>query len=113
MTDTQEFVSPDGDLRLIVQTDDDGDVSIGFAYTRWHTHASILAELTGLSEDEAVRRYVGRVVNSEAVIALLSVGGKLSDMWVCDDPDADAKYPIEGESIQLRYWNGESWEAPL
>jgi hypothetical protein len=44
---------------------------------------------------------------------LLGVNGKLRDLWVSDDPAADAKYPIAGESIEMRYWNGESWKNPL
>jgi hypothetical protein len=113
MASVKEYVSPDSVLRLIVHTDDSGDVAIGFANTPWHTHASILATLSELPEDEAVHEYVHRVVSGEAVIRMLSVNGKLSDLWVSDDPAADAKHAIEGESIEMRYWNGESWKDPL
>src|SRR5262245_3808737 len=107
MAGVKEYVSSDNVLRLIVQTDDSGDVAIGFADATSHAHARILAALSGLPADEAVQQYVQRVVSGEAVISILRVDGMVSDIWVSDDPAADAKYPMEGESIEMRYWHGE------
>jgi hypothetical protein len=105
----QEHVSPDGQLHFRVVTAPDGDVSLGFDGFPWHTHADILAALTGRPEAEAVRRFVEDLVGSRSVIVLWSVGGELRDVWVSDDPVRDAAYPLPGESVALRYWDGRAW----
>jgi hypothetical protein len=112
----EEYVSPDGRLRFRVITGADGDVTLGFDGFPWHTHADILAALTGLPEPEAVRRYVADLVGGESVIVLWSVRGELRDVWVSDDPAKDAGYASTayaepGESVALRYWDGRAWRA--
>jgi hypothetical protein len=112
----EEHVSPDGRLRFLVVTGDDGDVKLGFDGFPWHTHADILAALTGLPEAEAVRRYVADLVGGNSVIVLWSVGGELRDIWVSDDPAKDAGYASTayaepGEAVALRYWDGRAWRA--
>ena len=51
----EEHRSPDGILTLKVKREDDGDVCVGFDGYSWHTHGDILASLSGLRQDEAVR----------------------------------------------------------
>jgi hypothetical protein len=112
----EEHVSPDGRLRLRVVTGADGDVTLGFDGFPWHTHADILAATAGLPEAEAVRRFVADLTGGAAVIVLWSVGGELRDVWVSDNPAADAGYASTtyaepGESVALRYWDGREWHA--
>jgi hypothetical protein len=82
---------------------------LGFDGYPWHTHADILAELSGLVQSEAVRRYVGDLLNDVSAIALWGVPGEVRDVWVSEDPARDAADPIEGDVIQLRYWSGPPW----
>ncbi len=112
----EEYVSPDGRLRFRVVTGENGDVMLGFAGFPWHTHADILAALSGLPEAEAVRRFVADLVGGESVIVQWSVHGDLRDVWVSDDPVKDAAYASTayaepGESVVLRYWDGRAWRA--
>ena len=62
----------------------DGDISLGFDGFTWHTHADILAELSGMSEDVALRNYVDALLNDQAIIAIARVGGKIQDVWIAD-----------------------------
>lgn len=109
MSIVEEHVSPDGRLRFKVVTEASGDLSLGFDRFPWHTHADILASLSGLPESEAVRQFVDDLINDRAVIALWGVPGEVRDVWVSDEPARDAAYPLEGETIELRYWSGRPW----
>ena len=109
MANVEEHVSPDGRLRFLVVAGPDGDLALGFDGYPWHTHADILAELSGLVQSEAVRRYVDGLLNDESAIALWGIPGEVRDVWVSEDPARDAAYPIEGEVIELRYWSGRPW----
>lgn len=114
--DLTEHVSPDGHLRLRVCTYLDGDIVVGFDGFSWHTHADLLAAAYGLSERDAVSRFVNDVLNGERVLVMWSVDGRLKDVWVSDDPAKDARYADSayadpGESVMLRYWDGSEWEA--
>jgi hypothetical protein len=80
----EEHRSPDGLLRFIVCRDKDGDISLGFDGFTWHTHADILAELSGMSEDVALRNYVDALLNDQAIIAIARVAGKIQDIWIAD-----------------------------
>jgi hypothetical protein len=105
----EEHISPDGRLRFYIHTGEDGDVTLGFAYFQWHTHADTLAATTGLSEDEAVRQFVNDIISGKSVICLWSVGDNLEDVWVSEDPERDYRYPQPGETVELRYWDGRKW----
>lgn len=48
--DTSTYVSDDGALTFLVVRED-GDISLGFKDTPWHTHGDILAALAGLPID--------------------------------------------------------------
>jgi hypothetical protein len=112
MASTREYVSPDGSLRFMIVSDDDGDVTLGFAGFAWHTHADILAAVTGRSEAEAVERFVQDVLGNQAVIALSRIGGEVRDVWVTERPASESRYLSEGESVELRYWDGRKWAGP-
>jgi len=60
----EQHESPDGVLKFVVGREDDGDVYLGFQGVGWHTHADILAAMSGLSEDAAVREFVERLLQS-------------------------------------------------
>jgi hypothetical protein len=111
MTNVEEHVSPDGRLRFLIVADHDGDLALGFDGFQWHTHADILASLSGLVLAEAVHRYVDDLLGDKSVIALWGVPGEVRDVWVSDDPAHDAAYPIDGEVIELRYRSGRPWDG--
>jgi len=111
MTKVEEYVSPDGRLRFLVVAHPDGDLTLGFDGFPWHTHADILASLSGMGTAEAIRRYVEDLLDDEAVVALWGVPGEVRDVWISEDPARDVGYPTEGEVINLRYWSGRPWNA--
>jgi hypothetical protein len=109
MANTREYVSPGGGLRFLVVTGDDGDIALGFDGFPWHTHADMLAAVTGLPESDAVEQFLRDLLGSRAVIAVLRVGGKIKDVWVTDDPGSESRDLSEGESVELRLWDGRKW----
>ena len=112
MRTLEEHVTPDGRLRFLVVADADGELALGFDGFASHTHADILASLSGLSQDDAVRRYIDDLRNDRSVIALWGIPGETRDVWVSDDPIRDATYPLEGEVVELRFWSGRPWVGP-
>jgi hypothetical protein len=48
MKPTREYVSPDNQLRFVVDHDEQ-DVRLGFEGFPWHTHANVLASVFGTS----------------------------------------------------------------
>lgn len=109
MTDA-EYVSPDGLLRFLVQTADDRGVCLGFDGYLWHRHAHDLADAWGISEQEAVGRYVRDLLENRLVIAVARVGAKVTCVNVTDDPASETLHIPPGMSIELRYWNGTRWD---
>jgi hypothetical protein len=109
MSTLEEYISPDGRLRFRVDADPDGDLALGFDGYHWHTHADILASLSGLAQAEAVRRFVDDLLSDRLVIALWGVPGEVRDVWVSEAPARDKAYATEGETIELRYWSGRPW----
>jgi hypothetical protein len=110
MKNIEDHLSPDGRLRFLVVADSD-DVALGFDGFPWHTHADILASLSGLEEAEAVRRYVDDLLDDKSVIALWGVPGEVQDVWISEEPAREADYPLEGEVIELRHWSGRPWSG--
>lgn len=105
-------VSPDGLLTFVVVADEGGDVALGFEGYPWHTHADILAALSGTVPEVAVERFVAALLGNKAVIAVATVAGRIEDVWVSDDPlKADPHKPSD-EAIELRSWDGTPWRAP-
>lgn len=105
MSIIEEHRTPDGLLRFIVERSDDGDLSLGFEGFSAHTHGDILAELSGLSIDEAVRDYIDALLSGKSFICIARVGGQIRDVWVTDDPRPD-KYKPDDETMEFRYWDG-------
>ena len=102
----EQHCSPDGLLTLQVGREDDGDVCIGFGGYSWHTHDTILASLSGLGEDQAVRQFVDDLLAGRAIIAVARVCGEIRDVWIADEPTPD-KYKPHDETIEFRYWDGQ------
>jgi hypothetical protein len=107
----EEHVSPDGRLGFLVVAAPDGDLTLGFDGYPWHTHADILASLSGLAATDAVRQFVADLLSDKSVIAMWGVPGKVDDVWVSDDPASDVAYPQAGEVIELRHWSGRPWDG--
>ena len=84
----EQHVSVDGLLKFVACRDDDGDMTLGFAVALreednditlrfyGHTHADILASVSGLPEAGAVRCYIDDILEDRAVIAVSSHRGR-------------------------------------
>ena len=105
MSIIEEHCTPDGLFRFIVERGDDGDISLGFDGFPAHTHGDILASLSGLPIQEAVRDYIDRLLTGRSLIGIATVSEQIRDVWVSEDPQPD-KHKPEGESVQFRYWDG-------
>jgi hypothetical protein len=101
----EEHRSPDGLLTFKFGRDDYGDSCLGFDGYSWHTHGDILASLSGLSETEAIRRFIDDLIGSLAIICITRASGKIRDVWVADRPIPDI-YKPDDETIEFRYWDG-------
>ncbi len=101
--------SPDGLLALTVVDDSEREQTVRFHGFDWHTDASTLAELTGLSPEEAVRGFVDDVLHDRSLIAVLTIDGEVDDVWVTDSPESDLQFMLDGEQLQFRYWSGRSY----
>jgi hypothetical protein len=99
-----KFVSPDGVLTYLVTRTDEG-TSLGFQGVPSHTHGRILAELYGLSENEAIRTHIDALLNNELYIVIAMVDGQIKDIWTTQSIVND-KYKPKNEIITFRYWDG-------
>jgi hypothetical protein len=105
----REYISPDGLLRFMV-TCPDGDWTIGFAGFPWHIHGTILSGLSGQDEITAIEQFVADLTSNVSFVALMQKSGKLTDVWVTDDP-ADVmlghqRYGAPDETFLFRRWDG-------
>lgn len=107
-----KHVSPDGLLTFVVAADEGGDVTLGFEGYSWHTHADILAALSGTAPEVAVERFVGALLGNEVAIAVATVAGRIEDVWVSDDLLRADPYKPSDEVIEFRFWDGTPWRAP-
>ena len=101
----EEHHTPDGRFRFIVERSDDDDFSLGFDGFPAHTHGDILAGLSGLSIEAAMRSYIDALLSGRSFIGIATVAGKIRDVWVTDDLHPD-KYKPDDETIEFRYWDG-------
>ena len=106
-----EYVSPDGVLRFLVQTADDGVVCLGFDGYLWHRHPDELTEGGRLSEQEAVERYVRDLLGNRAIIAVSRTGERVVAARVTEDPASETLHLPPGTSVELRYWDGTPWDG--
>ena len=119
MNVVEQHISVDGLLKFVACRDDNGDMILGFAVVcregdngitslfYGHTHADILASLSGLPEEVAVRCYIDDILEDRAVIAVSQIGDGIRDMWVSNDPVSELKYKPKEETIEYRYWSGQ------
>jgi hypothetical protein len=109
MKPTKEYVSPDDQLRFVVDYEEQ-DVSLGFEGFPWHTHASVLASELGTSEELAVRRFVRDLLSDRSIIVVSRIGGTIRDVWITADPQSDLFYKSDDEVLEFRYWSGGQWK---
>jgi hypothetical protein len=109
MKPTQEYVSPDDQLRFVVDNEEQ-DVRLGFEGFPWHTHADVLASEFGTSEDLAVNQFVGDLLSDRCIIAVSRLGGRIRDVWITADPQSDLRYKSDDEVLEFRYWSGGQWK---
>jgi hypothetical protein len=102
----EQHVSPDGQLRLIVTRDMNGDTSLGFDGFTWHTHGDILSRIQGVPEDAAVRQFITDLLDGRSTIAISRVGQTIQDVWITDDVQSELKYKPADEVIEFRNWRG-------
>jgi len=106
-----EYVSPDGLLRFLVQTADDGVVCLGFDGYLWHRHPYELTDGGKLSELEAVEQYVRDLLENRAVIAMTRIEDKVVYAHVTEDPASETHHLPPSTSVELRYWDGTQWDG--
>jgi hypothetical protein len=97
-------VSPGGTLTFVVEREA-GDVIVGFEGTPWHTHGDLLACAYGTSQEEAVAAFIEALLQNRTVIAVASVRGIVSDVWVTDEPFKSDHHKPEDEVIAFRFWD--------
>ncbi len=109
MRTVEEHVSSDGRLRFLVVADPEGDLTLGFDGSPWHTHADILAAMSGLTQPVALRQFIDDLLGDRSVIAIQSIPGEVQYIWITDDPNQDLANLREGETYEFRYWSGRPW----
>lgn len=100
-----EYVSPDGLLHFTVETADNGVVCLGFPDCLWHQHAHGLSNAWGVSEQQAIERYVKEFLENRLVIAVTRIEGKINCVNVTDDPASETLHLPPGMTVELRYWD--------
>jgi hypothetical protein len=110
MKPTREYVSPDNQLRFVVDYDEQ-DVRLGFEGFPWHTHADVLASQFGTSEELAVDRFVRDLLSDRSILVVSRIGGTISDVWITADPQSDLRYNSCDEVLEFRYWSGGQWKG--
>ena len=109
MKPTREYVSPDDQLRFVVDHDEQ-DVRLGFEGFPWHTHADVLASEFGTSEELAVNRFVRDLLSDRSILVVSRIGGTIRDVWITADPQSDLRYKSDDEVLEFRYWSGGQWK---
>ena len=112
MKPTQEYVSPDDQLRFEIGHDEQ-DARLGFEGFPWHTHADVPAWELGTSEELAGDRFVRALRSDRRILAVSRIGGTIRDVWITADPLADLRYNADDEDLEFRYWSGGRWKSAL
>jgi hypothetical protein len=109
MKRSREYVSPDHQLRFVVDHDEK-DVRLGFEGFPWHTHADVLASEFGTSEELAVDTFVRDLLSDRSILAVSRIGGTIRDVWITADPRSDLRCTSDEEVLEFRYWSGGQWK---
>lgn len=108
---SEEHISPDGRLRLLVTREAD-DLTLGFHGFPWHTHGDVLAAefafrgQSGLTPVEAVGQLISDVTACRVPLSFVYTDGQLTDVVVnyeYTEPDA---YQPANEHTEHRMWDG-------
>lgn len=102
----ERHVSPDGVLTFVVERLDDGVVLLGFEGGEWHTHPNLIDRDDGVTDEAATRAYIDRLLRGVAVVGIRRKGGAIMDAWIMDDPAFEADMFHEGETLEMRHWDG-------
>src|SRR5918994_4820891 len=98
MKPTREYVSPDNQLRFVVEQDEQ-DVRLGFEGFPWHTHADVLASEFGTSEELAINRFVRDLLSDRSILVVSRIGGTISDVLITTDPQSDLGFKNDEEEL--------------
>jgi hypothetical protein len=105
----ERHVSPDGVLTFVVEHLDDGVILLGFEGGEWHTYPSLLDREDGATDEAATMAYIGRLLRGVAVVGVQRKGGAIVDARIMDHPVFEVEVLAEGETLELRYWDGRPW----
>jgi hypothetical protein len=101
----EEHVSPEGLLKFLV-VDDNGTICLGFDGYPWHTHPDLLAVTYGVSEEDAIHKFIDSLLNGEVTIVISKTNGVIKDIWITDNKDEELKYKSKDETLEFRTWTG-------
>ncbi|MCJ2047852.1 immunity 50 family protein [Methylobacterium sp. J-078] len=105
----ERHVSPDGVLTFVVERLEDGQTLLGFEQSQWHTHPDLLVGQYGDTESTATSAYIDRLLRGTAVIGIRRREGAITEAWIMDDPAFEADAFAEGETLEMRHWDGRPW----
>jgi len=105
----ERHVSPDGVLAFIVEQLDGGDTLLGFEQSAWHTHPNLLDREHNITDEAATRAYIDRLLHSVSVIGIRRKDEAIVEVWIMDDPAFEADTFAEGETLEMRHWDGRLW----
>jgi hypothetical protein len=98
------YVSPDRNLRLVVQRGAKGELAVGFDGHDWHTHPDVLAAWLGVPEHLALERFIELLTSNALPIIESTDGGKTFEPWVSDNL-AETLRAYGSHNCRLRYWS--------
>ena len=105
--------SPEGELTLIVEEFEPGNLAVGFAQSQWHIHADRLPPRWGTDKQNAITTFVKAILRSEEVIGVRRKDGHIVKVWIVeDDPASELDRVQPGETTEMRYWDGRLWQEP-
>jgi hypothetical protein len=102
----ERHVSPDGRLTLFVERDETGDVCIGFAGLRWHTHPDMLVGRHGDDEEAALRNFVTAILADRLFIVAVEADGRIVEAWVDGSLSNARKAASQGGNTTVLVWSG-------
>ncbi len=105
----ERHVSPDGVLTFVVERLDDGVTLLGFAGCEWQTYPNLLDREDGATDEAATRAYIDRLLRGVAVVGVLRKGGTIVDARIMGRPAFEAGMLPEGETLEMRHWDGLPW----